>query len=164
MDYSSLSADIKLFWATFLQKTERKSSTTPYGAFYFADTKQDANELASLVLSRIKRATASLLWEYKAERQNLPVPGNFSILTDWDGKPLCVLETVEVSIIPFEDVDEEFARIEGEGDGSLAYWREAHWAFFARECARLGREPSVRMPIVCEKFTIVYEPSKNTNK
>ena len=29
--------------------------------------------------------------------------------------------------------------IEGEGDGSLALWRRAHEAFFARECARIGR-------------------------
>lgn len=162
MDHSSLSADIKFFWTTFLQKTGRKASIAPYEAFYFADTKQVANELASLVLSRVKRATASLLWEYEAERQNLPEPGNLSILTNWDGKPLCVLETVEVSIVPFEDVDEEFARTEGEGDGSLVYWRKAHWAFFTRECARLGREASARMPIVCEKFTIVYEPRQST--
>jgi len=164
MDHNLLSADIKLFWAIFLQETGRKTSTTPYEAFYFADTKQVANELAALVLSGVKRATASLLWEYEAERQNLPEPGNLSILTDWDRKPLCVLETVEVSIVPFEDVDEEFARTEGEGNGSLAYWREAHWAFFTRECARLGREASARMPIVCEKFTSVYEPRQSTTE
>ena len=46
-------------------------------------------------------------------------------------------------------------RIEGEGDGSLAYWRDAHWAFFSRECARIGRAPSEAMPVVCSVFEVL---------
>ena len=45
--------------------------------------------------------------------------------------------------------------IEGEGDGWLEYWRTAHWAFFSRECERLGREPSERMPVVCSVFELI---------
>jgi uncharacterized protein YhfF len=61
-----------------------------------------------------------------------------------------------VVIVPFEEVGEEFAAAEGEGDGSLQYWRECHWAYFERECKRIGREPSPRMLIVCERFEVIY--------
>jgi uncharacterized protein YhfF len=59
-------------------------------------------------------------------------------------------------VLPFDDVTAEFAAIEGEGDGSLAYWREAHIDFFTRECQRLGRTFDLRMPVVCEQFRVVH--------
>jgi hypothetical protein len=34
--------------------------------------------------------------------------------------------------------------------------RDAHWRFFSRECRRIGREPDLRMPVVCEQFEVVY--------
>ena len=48
------------------------------------------------------------------------------------------------------------AATEGEGDGSLRYWREVHWAYFGRVCKRIRRVPSPRMPIVCERFEVIY--------
>ena len=30
--------------------------------------------------------------------------------------------------------------------------------FFARECARLGRTASDAMPVVCERFVVLYPP------
>ena len=39
-----------------------------------------------------------------------------SVVTDWDGIPLCIIETSEVEVRAFKDVDEEFAAAEGEGD------------------------------------------------
>ena len=45
---------------------------------------------------------------------------------------------------------------EGEGDGSLAYWRKVHWEFFTRELSPFGRTPEKSMPVVCERFNVVY--------
>ncbi|MGL6110400.1 MAG: ASCH domain-containing protein [Rubrivivax sp.] len=125
-------------------------------AFYFDDNEPSANELAALVLAGKKRATAGLLWNHESGSRPLPQAGDLSIVTDFSGKPLCVIETQKVEIVPFEEVTEEFAATEGEGDGSLRYWREAHEAFFGRECKRIGQTPDVRMPVVCEQFKVVF--------
>ena len=78
------------------------------------------------------------------------------------GEPGCVIETRRVNIVAFEEVTEEFAETEGEGDGSLEYWRRAHEAFFGRECVRLGVKPNPRMPVVCERFEVVFRgPAKS---
>ena len=103
-----------------------------------------------------KRATASLLWVHETEGRPLAKPGDLSIVTRWTGDPVCIIETTQVEICAFEDVTDAFAATEGEGDGSLAYWREAHWAYFARECRRTGRIPDARMPVICEQFRVVY--------
>jgi len=74
---------------------------------------------------------------------------------DGRGDPLCIIETTRIYIEPYNLVDEEQAYAEGEGDRSLAYWREAHWDYFSRRCEAIGREPSEHMPIVCERFRVV---------
>lgn len=72
------------------------------------------------------------------------------------GSPLCVIETTGVEIKAFEDVSEDFAAAEGEGDGTLRYWRAVHEPYFGRVCERLGREPSAEMAVVCERFRVLF--------
>jgi hypothetical protein len=43
-----------------------------------------------------------------------------------------VIETIEVFVVPFNEVSEQFAFEQGEGDRSLAYWRKAHENYFRR--------------------------------
>ena len=159
MKASELPAEAKRFWDGFLAAEPGYADAPLYEAFCFGDSEALADELAGLVLAGTKRATASLLWAYEAEKEALPQPGKLSIMTNWAGNPLCILRTGTVEIVPFEEVSVEFARTEGEGDKSLAYWREAHWAFFSRECANIGRQPEPRMLVVCETFSVVYPPA-----
>ena len=159
MSDSELSDSAATFWADFLSETGRAENAPLYDAFHFDDNEKDANELAALVLSGNKAATASLLWEYDGNGKRAPAPGDLSIVTDWAGSPLCVIETTAVDVTAFEDVDEDFAAAEGEGDGSLRHWRVAHEAYFGRVCERLGREPSTHMEVVCERFRVVFPSS-----
>jgi uncharacterized protein YhfF len=43
---------------------------------------------------------------------------------------VCVIETLAIQIVPFSELDADFAATEGEGDGSLDYWQRAHTAYF----------------------------------
>jgi uncharacterized protein YhfF/GNAT superfamily N-acetyltransferase len=146
----------RVFWARFESATGCDASAAFYESFHFGDSESLADELAALVVAGIKRATASLLWTYEADGKPLPRPGDLSIVERWSGAPLCVIETTSVAVLPFEQVGTEFAATEGEGDGSLEYWRTGHRAYFGRECARIGMGPSASMPVVCECFKVVY--------
>ena len=147
-----------VFWQAFARTRDSDPTPNFLEAFYFDDNQPSADELAALVLAGTKRATAGLLWSHEVEAKPLPRPGDLSIVTNFQGDALCVIETQRVDIVPFNAVSAEFAATEGEGDGSLAYWRRAHTAFFGRECQRLGREPADDMPVVCERFEVVYRP------
>ena len=144
------------FWLEFQAIVGGDVQARFYEAFHFDDNEPAANELARLVLVGTKRATAGLAWSFEAENRPPPKPSDLSVVTNWQGEPLCVIETKAVATVPFEEVSEEFAAIEGEGDGSLRYWREVHWAYFGRVCKRIRRVPSPRMPIVCERFEVIY--------
>lgn len=144
------------FWAEFTAATGVDQSARFQEAFHFDDSQPSADALAQLVLRGAKRATAGLAWSFEAEGQPFPQVGALNVITDWVGDPVCVVETVQVDIVPYKDVGAEFAAVEGEGDGSLEYWQHVHAAYFARECVRIGREPSDTMPIVCERFRVIY--------
>lgn len=144
------------FWRGFLDAHDREAGTPLSDVFHFSDNEPDAIELATLVLGGAKTGTASLAWTYEAKVAPLPAAGDFSIVTDWHGAPLCVIETTGVVLAPFDAVTAGFAASEGEGDRSLEHWRRVHWDYFGRECARLGLSPVRDMPVVCENFRVVH--------
>jgi uncharacterized protein YhfF len=127
-------------------------------AFAFGNSERMANELNALVLSGVKRATASLAWRYEHDPVPQPKVGDLSIVTSWSKQPLCIIETTAVDVVPFNEVSEDFARTEGEDDGTLESWRRNHTKFFTSECARIGRTLSESMLVVCERFRVVFQP------
>lgn len=147
---------IRPFWDTFQASIAYDASTLFYEAFHFDDNERTANILGALVLSGQKRATAGLLWTNELTSKPLPRIGALSVVTNWHGTPLCVIQTTHIEIVTFDSVSDSFAATEGEGDKTLRSWREAHWRYFSRECQRIGREPNLQMPVVCEQFKVVY--------
>ena len=147
---------VRPFWELFVATAGAEAVSRLYEVFHFDDHEESANELADLVLSGDKCATAGLVWVFEAKQRPIPKPRDLSVVTRWDGRPVCVIETTRVEIHPYDEVDDAFAAAEGEGDGSLRYWREAHWRFFSRECQRIGRTPDMKMPVVCERFDVVH--------
>ena len=126
-------------------------------AFTFGDSPSLANELATLVQTGRKRATTSLPVEFTSEGQPLPASGEVGIVTWADGTPAAIIELVEVRHVPFQDVDAAFAAAEGEGDGTLAWWRAAHRKYFDRVCVRLGGTFDETSLVVCQRFRLVWK-------
>lgn len=129
-----------------------------FDVWYFGNSQALALKLARLVLDGTKKGTCGSL--PLLDQLNIPKPkqGGISVITDYLGKPLCIIETVHWFISPYSEVTEEFARSEGEGDLSLAYWREAHWNYFTREHARYGLEEFTEScPLACEQFRVLHK-------
>jgi uncharacterized protein YhfF len=149
------------YWQQYLSSLPRgEDPPTHYvEAFSFGFTPADASEIAELVLEGTKTATGSVLWSYEADGKVIPKSGDHWIVNDGDGKPVCIIETTDVSIIPFDAVPELYAREGGEADRSLATWRPMYWRYIVSECRRIGREPHERAPLVMERFAVVYRES-----
>lgn len=127
-----------------------------YTSWCFCDNERDANELAKLVLEKIKRGTTSLYYLYELGNEELPKEGNFSVITDWNGIAQCIIRTKKVTILAFKDISEEFAKIEGEGDKSLKYWRQVHIDSFVRHLKKYEIVLSQDTLVVFEEFEMVY--------
>ena len=46
--------------------------------------------------------------------------------------------------------------MEGEGDRTLAHWRKVHEIFFRRQFEKEPHKFDETMPLVCQRFEVVY--------
>jgi uncharacterized protein YhfF len=146
-------------WAEFLGSGSDAAETArdaTYSCWQFGTGVEQGDRLLAYVLSGSKRATTGALCVYEHEGEAVPRPGDFSVVTDGSGQATVIIRTTSVAVVPFDEVDEEYAFVEGEGDRSLGYWREGHWDYFQRELATIGRVAVPDMPVVCERFEVVF--------
>lgn len=121
----------------------------------YGDSAELSESLLQLILSGQKRAGTGLLWAYEHDGEEIAKTGDVEIVINHLNEPVLVTRITSSEVVPYSEVTAQYAAIEGEGDGSLAYWRKAHWAFFSRECARIGRKPEESMPVVCSIFEVL---------
>ena len=125
-----------------------------YSAWSFGD---DADRLAELVRTGVKKATCSLLCFYESEGEPLPHAGEYSVILDSREEAVCIIRTTNVSVTTFDQVSEKHAFLEGEGDRTLDYWKRVHQAFFSEELLSAGKTFSSTAELVCEEFEVIYE-------
>jgi uncharacterized protein YhfF len=143
------------FWNEFLISQNKDSKTAYLECFHFELTEKSANGLLALVLSGKKRATASSKTAYEIKGERLPQVGDYSIVTDFAGKPHCVIETTAVTVLPFNEMTFDICKREGEDD-NLESWQRGHRNFFTKEGKMLGYEFTETMPVVFEDFEVVF--------
>jgi uncharacterized protein YhfF len=157
------SSPVAFYWAQYLASLPDGSDRPAeyYEAFHFGSSEESCDLITPLVLNGTKTATGSLLWVYEEEGRRPPEAGDYSIVTDAEGGPVCVILDTEIRNIPYDEVDRAFASDGGEEDRTLESWRQIYWEYIISECARIQREPSHKTPLVCERFRVVYkEPPK----
>jgi uncharacterized protein YhfF len=153
-----LDAKTAAFWQAYLTSLPHAEDAIRrfYEVFRIGNSAEAADEGAALIKQGVKTATSSLLWVYQATHKALPQVGSLSIVTDGRGDPVCVVETIAVDIKGFAEVDAAFAYDYGEWDRTLETWRAHCWEVNAPRCHALGKAPTLEMPLVCERFTVVY--------
>lgn len=124
----------------------------------FGDTPELADELVELVLKGQKQATCELKTWFDSRELTLPAIGDKWIIMDGSGTEQCIIETTQVDLCSVRQVDEAFAWDEGEGDRSLAFWKDAHDAYYERQAERDGFVYSDDMTCVCERFKLIWPP------
>ncbi len=153
------SSPVAAIWSAFLRsRPDLPSDLTYYEAFSFGSQSELATELAHLVLAGIKTATSEAMQVYEDSGQRPPRVGDFSIVLDGSGAPVFVTETLEMRIIPFDEVDAAFAYDYGEGDRTLEWWRDAMWEYYEQQALASGHSASKDLPLMCERLRVVFVP------
>ncbi len=145
------------YWEDYVKQQPDPEATARrfYESFHFSSSKELADELAELVVQGVKTATSGLVWEY--QEKGVIQLGQLSVVTDWDNNPVCIMETTEVRIIPFKEVDEQFAYDYGEEERTLQWWQEAVGNYYRRMSASANQEFNENSLVVCERFKVIYK-------
>ena len=130
--------------ARFNEQSGREVIELPH--WHFCDNEQDANDCALLVLNGVKQATTPSLYWFKANNEALPEVGDLAIFTNWQGQPLGIIETVSVTITPYNQISADYA-IRRRGDKSLEYWR-VYIGIIISESSQVQVSMSPSMPLV----------------
>lgn len=144
------------YWTEFLRQTNKEETAEYEVAYCFGENEFQADKSLKLILEGKKTATSSSYLAFQEAGEPLPRKGEFEIITDFEGKPGCIIEIVDVKIIPFKDIKWEIAKLEGEED-SLLKWRENRSGEWTGEGEELGYSFSDEMPVVFVGFKVVYK-------
>lgn len=106
-------------------------SELPVSEFAFPGPLRD--RLVNAILDGRKVTTTSLVLEYEILSEPLPCEGQRSMVVDSINQPVCVIETVEVRVVPLGEVSIGHVKDEGEGHSTLSDWRAAHEAFWSSQ-------------------------------
>ncbi|MCL1948345.1 MAG: ASCH domain-containing protein [Turicibacter sp.] len=139
------------YWQAYCQKNNLDPKTEA-DAFQFG---YDADALGQLIVDGIKTATCSGKVFYDLEKEPLPQAGTYDVVLNSKDEPMCIIQVTDVTVMPFNEVPESFARAEGEGDLSYDYWYQGHVDFFTEACKEAGVPFTLEMPVVCERFHVV---------
>lgn len=139
-----------MFWEEF-RETNKLEEIKYKDAFQFG---VEADWLARLVVEGKKKATTSGYIFYEIEKEALPKAGDYSIVLNSQDEPVAIIEIQSVKVLPMNEVTEDFALAEGEGD--YQYWWDAHEKFFTTSLKEYNKEFSPNMLVVCERFKKVY--------
>lgn len=148
--------NIQTFFNRFIEHTHRDPNARYVDVYHFELNEYWANELLRLVLIGQKKATASSYDSFKLGNETLSQKGDLNIITDFAGNPRCVVETKQITIMPFKDFTYDIVKREGEDD-NLESWRQGHIRFFTAEGKALGYTFSEDMLVVFEDFEVVYQ-------
>ncbi|MBU5465909.1 ASCH domain-containing protein [Virgibacillus sp. MSJ-26] len=141
---------VQQFWHSFCVESHKKG-TEYKDAFQFGAS---ADWLADLVVEEKKTATTSSLVLYELEKESIPQAGEYYIVLNGQDEPVAVIQIKFVETVPMNEVTEDYALAEGEGD--YQFWWEAHEKFFTELLKEYDIEFSSEMLVVCERFEKVY--------
>jgi uncharacterized protein YhfF len=114
---------IEIFWQGYLAtRGDLPPPPLDYDPVWQFGNLEAAGRVGQLVNAGIKTATSSLLWHLEQIGEPVPQVGAHGIVADGAGTPICILELTEVAIIPFNEVDAQFAFDYGEYGRTLEQW------------------------------------------
>jgi uncharacterized protein YhfF len=146
------------FWNRYLatlDTKEREIAERSWVEANMAGSREITDALLALYLAGKKDAGSGLVKDYETMQDPLPKVGNHWIILDSNERPLCLVRTRKVEIHKFSEIPSYVAEAEGEGDLSVAYWKEAHASFFSPFLKRWGVGRLEEAEVVVEFFDVL---------
>lgn len=145
--------EIEDFWFNFASQNNLALTLPDY--WMFGDgSKEMGDELAALVLAGKKTGTCSLKMTDDLENEPIPKVGQYDIILNGDEASIAIIRYTVIEEIPMNQVTENFAISEGEGDLTYEYWYRNHQSFFTHILNDYGLDFSPDITVICQTFEV----------
>ncbi len=142
------------FWAAFLEQTDTPDNSYCSRYTYFGNSEEESVEILEQLMRGEKTAISHCVPYYIVTRSPMPKAGEYTMVTDFYGNPCCILRTNEVIIEAVNEVTEELAAQECQGD--LIAWRERKQEEFKALAKRPGFHYSEGLPVLMELVDVIF--------
>lgn len=122
----------------------------------FGGSKAMADIIIPLVQSGEKTGTFALGAEFESDPSRAPQVGDWYVVTWFEGPPVLLFRVTEVEVVPFEGISDRHVEVEGPNARDVKVWRDIHWPYWGAMLRKMGREPSMQMPVIFHRFEVVY--------
>ena len=144
----------KEYWENFIKKTGLDGEAKYAGEFGFEARGFAGTERLAALAAGKKTAAFFSYATFAIDNEELPVSGEYYIVTDANREPFCMIRTTAVQILPYDQVTWEMAAREGE-DSSLEEWRAKTRENLEEEGELVGFEFAPDIKLVCVEFEVV---------
>jgi uncharacterized protein YhfF len=138
--------------------SKRNNINDRYEAWAFCGGGSVGDLLAGHVIEGTKTSTSSSYISYQTANDPIPCAGDYSVILYDNGDAACIIRTTKITLTPFDEVPERHAYLEGDGDRSLALWREIHRDAFKPDYDQAGLPFDEHGLCVLEEFELVFTP------
>ena len=145
------------FWQAFLEQTEAPENSYCSRYTYFGSSEEESVEVLEQLLRGEKTAVSHCVPYYIVTRSPMPKIGDYTMVTDFYGNPCCVLKCTGVIIEPVNEITEDVAKQECQGD--LAAWQAKKVEEFQTLSKRASFHYNEGLPVLMEQVEVVY-PAK----
>lgn len=125
-------------------------------AWGFGDNPELKQEMIELILNGKKRTSTNLLIESKLAGYPDSRIGAYHIILDGEDNPTAVIRTVQLTLGKLEDVSDDHAYWEGEGDRTRETYLNEHIKYYKRIGEQLGFEFNLDLELEFERFKLIY--------
>ncbi|MCU0759205.1 MAG: ASCH domain-containing protein [Steroidobacteraceae bacterium] len=122
----------------------------------FGGSKAMADVIVPLILAGEKTGTFALAAEFESDPERAPRVGDWYVVTWFEGPPALLYRVTEVEVVPFEGIGERHVQVEGPSARDVKVWRDIHWPYWGGMMKQWGREPSMQMPVIFQRYEVVY--------
>jgi uncharacterized protein YhfF len=111
--------------------------------------------LLGLVVSGQKTALFTRLKELEAAGLT-PSVGDYVMFTDYSDKPRCLVQMQECKRLTFSEVGPEHTAYESPAARDVEVWRDIHRRYWTPVLAAEGSEFGDHIPVLFQKFRLLY--------
>ena len=146
-------AELDAFWA---RAGESINLPADYQVRWIGLDRDTTREVIDLIRSGDKTGTFTLPWIVANTEQAEPVVGDTIILIDFDSRPELIVRLTHIETVAFGDVSESHTAIDGPPVRALSIWKPLHTNYWNGMLAPHGMQVSDDMPVLIEKFELLY--------
>jgi uncharacterized protein YhfF len=118
--------------------------------------RETSESICKHILAREKTGTFSAPWLWAAHPNLKPEIAQFVVFHTFDGTPRALLQTKQLTLLTFKEIDETHTALDGPSVRALDTWRGIHIKYWNSLLGPLGKEVVGEMPVVVERFECLH--------